>query len=78
MLLICFWTKKCISPKSQNAQHVRTCLIQNWIQGGQSHLKTVETVDAYPKATFIGLNNSIDLDKKKLDEEAILGYTISQ
>ena len=28
----CLWPKSTFSPKSQNAQHVRTCAIQNWIQ----------------------------------------------
>ena len=33
MLKTCFLTKKCMfSPKSQNAQHVRTCIIQICIQ----------------------------------------------
>ena len=33
MLKTCFLTKNCIfSPKSQNAQHLRTCIIQIWIQ----------------------------------------------
>ena len=49
MLETCFLTKRCIfSPKSQNAQHVRTCIIWIWIQEVK-YLKITKIFSAYAK-----------------------------